>query len=1401
MASFEQQLKFLSAELNKITAQIEKLKAASSSGGAGDPQIAALTVQYQALIALQKEYIANKAREAGASSGVKGRGPGIAGTPAGSGGGTDPAKLGRDMAASTTKGIKAAEKAAREQERAAKAIERKRIAEEKLAQLAAAQARIANDPRYGVAYRQAVQRGYSKSDLTSIDDRGGGVERLRFARQEGGKNMSFNPYVSKSGGSTPGLSSQYRSVGSDILRDIGQFAKWSIAVAAIYTPLQKLGELMTDMVDVQSRLADATIAANIPFDRSNEIFEQVYNSANLAGEGLAGVIDAYAQAYRSAGRYSDQQQRNNVTTVLLNDSLTLSKLSTLDQAGAIDTLSAALLQSDLELDRGQDLLNKWVRVSQVANVDITGLATGVAVLGDSAQTAGLDIDELNGLIAVLSEQSISGSKEAANTAKALVGSYQSDKAEQTLTKYGFALRRANGEAREFLDVYQELALAREQGLLSPAAISELSLALGGGGNRRAKDASALINGQDRLLAVAKESRDVAEDSTLAQDSLGKKLETVETASTRLSNSFLGLAQTLGDDGGLLDSFKNLLNFLTAITTGFDHLFELLGRSGPILTTTLTGLFALSKISPERTLGILSSLGGRNYGGGQFIPGGGRAPAGGVNVANSGTGFVNRSQGALGNVLLAGTGQKSAGALKGGALVGALAVGAAETSNIRQGETDRAAGNVIGATVGAAIGGYLGGPAGLAIGATIGSSVGESFVKGVLEYDSDFANFFRDVMPKPETSSDEAPSASEAKRKDLADTAFKESGYGPAALALDLALVQIDDAIGDALGDWARVFPNIDRGTFTKETLIGSNISKDTEDTIRREQALSRIQDGEYETRNIEDFEPKRKQLQDLANQERQNQLQRLSSGEITPSQFGKTTEQLAGFPVSAIRSVEAYGEAFVKASGEIDNVESAYKEFLYIATYGNEEQIKQLSQYTTDINSLQYLISNFDDSLIGTKLKLSFGEVDINSPGDLAKILEGVQTQAGATAAGVASQLRVQETQIPGIVGSATEATSRNDINLIASEAQKIQAQFYNDMELSDDAVKNLVSNLDDFAVLVGDAAENHFDTISGIDQKFWDAATKILEEQNKLQDKKGIGFQKFDVPYSQLKQLADQSLVQGQQWKDKYNYDFKPEDQIAIDNTGAVNPLHADFKILALLLEKIVDQGQKQLDGQYNIPEGATFWVPLSAAYYKPTNESGGGSIDTSSLDGSAMNLDASAEALKAAAAALTASKIIENDNIRQFKDTKRAEGLYTGDAATKKTIGTTPETDAAMQLYRQGEKDNYYSYLSNRAPTTGAAEPFGNNGPDFSGITQSLDVIKNIFESLSTTFSNLFPQSTGENQNSSLQAKLDFQIDNTTNLTVDGRILASIITPYLASDLLRIEASQGTVTRKYII
>lgn len=1250
----------------------------------------------------------------------------------------------------------------------------------------AAQKLASSNIRYREAIEQAEKLGLRIQDLRKIEDRGGGIQQLQFSRNMGGKQVNYRTYVDEMGKATPGLSSQFRTFGSDIVRDIGQFTKWSIAVAAVYTPLQKLGELMQIMVENETRLADATIAANVEFEDSGRIFDTSAQAADRAGESIGGVIDAYSQALRAAGRYTDESQRAAMASQLLNDALILSKLSGLDQAEAIDTLSAALLQTGMELDKGQELLNKWVRITQVANVNLDALSVGVAVLGDTAEASGLSIDKLNALIAVISEQSIKGGKEAANTAKALIGSYQSDTAEKALSRYGIALRKTNGEVRGFLEIYQEVASLQSQGLVSESGISELALALGGGGSRRTADAAALISTlaseTGRYNQILEAQAGITGDSTLAQDSLEKKLQTVQTAATRLGNAWQSMAETLGDDGGLLDLLKSILNSLTGVVNATDSLFALMGRSGPILATFTTALVALRSIPDTRIAAMLGTMGPNAIGNWGASP---RNDIAGIRQQGIG-GF---GKGILGDIL-----QMN---LRGAGIVGGLGVGISAASNLQAGKEENAIANVVGGAIGAAIGFTLGGPPGLAAGALIGSSAADSFVTGLTTHEQDLALYFAGLVQPTKDGAPQIPLDREKTTEEIINEAYKEIGGAGGEMFGEIRAYLAYSA-SKVIDPKSKTIAEDQTGSFATKEAAAIALLKEINPDLYKQ--LKERQAVEIRTQQPPVTSPRYAELQQLAEQERRKQLENVSKGELRPSEFGQISDRLTGFPTTAIRQMDTFGETFIKLSKDIDNSAEAYQAFLFLTVNGTEDQQKQINSYVSDIEKMQEKWNNWTPT--DKILELSTGTKSFDTRDDLAKAIEESQRQASQFALSGITNAQLQTLKLPGIVGSTTEGTPAQEVDLIRQEAEKIQNKFYADMNLTIDQIDFLRRGLEDFTVLVERAGRNHFDTISGIDQKFWDAAQKLLVEQGKLAKKDGFGFQQFDVDRGTLESLAQRSVSIGNTWAKKFpGFETKQEDLLAITNEGIAKPIHADFRILALLLEKIVDQNQKQLDGQYNIPEGATFWVPLTAAYYRRSPDEGGDL--QSMLDSLAVDENTGAT----------------NANTNAIWNLSETFGQY---YASEKNMVPYDENAKGKAIYQASERtyvpyDKHENRFDKMNPIAGPQED-GKSMTVLQTLQRDLlNLLRNLFTPRDITGAGRYAPKDPTNISGSggsvggrqmlpqqipqSSSRLDLRFQSNINLMVDGRAIANVVRTYLASELLKADSSQGTITKRFVI
>jgi hypothetical protein len=251
-------------------------------------------------------------------------------------------------------------------------------------------------------------------------------------------------------------------------------------------------------------------------------------------------------------------------------------------------------------------------------------------------------------------------------------------------------------------------------------------------------------------------------------------------------------------------------------------------------------------------------------------------------------------------------------------------------------------------------------------------------------------------------------------------------------------------------------------------------------------------------------------------------------------------------------------------------------------------------------------------------------------------------------------------------------------------------------------------------------------------------------------------------------------------------------------------------------------------LDGQYNIPEGATFWVPLTAAYYRNKGTDAASGLDTSQLDSSAGNLDGSAVALTQAAYAITTSA----------RDAFNVARLTVGNANAGSREGTTGHSREEFNYDRMlggqggepepirgGRNESFVlkDYLDSRTPGKSGGTGGGRGGGVSGNGESGASILETLFQQLKNIFTPMSgsqgfggqgslqsqPQASlrgvaggGQaNANPTPVTKLDLKLSSSTVLNLDGRILANAMKNYLAQDLLRTDATQGTITKSYVI
>lgn len=1244
---------------------------------------------------------------------------------------------------------------------------------------------FANTPQGQRVLAFAETLGFEKRDLKSaLRTPGSPYGIASFSRDVAGVTERTNLRFDKLGNVTTTLPvrKDQRSAVQEVRRDLGDLLKWSIAITAIYAPIQALSEAISQLIVNETELADVSVVLGENVASTGTVFDQVFASSQRAGESVQGVIESFGQAYRAAGRVQNQFQRYSTAVTLLNDSLALSKLSTLDQVGAIDVLTAALYQTaDAHgtaaeaLNRGGELLDKWVKVSRIAAVDVETLAVGVAVLGDTAETAGLSVEQLNALVATIAETSLSGGKEAANIAKALVGNYQSDSAVRELGRLGISVTDVSGKTREFLEVMTEVAAMRQSGLIGDQDFNRLTLALGGGGIRRQKDVAAFIENLGRMEQITAAQSDASGEASRA---LAKKLETVETSATRLGNSFQNLVQSMGDEGGLLDSMSSTIDFGTMLVNVLDDIISRTGKVGPLLlgVAAAFALFRKTDITAalinntQMSLGTAQMITGRRtifggpvtsaFGGGRFSPYGAFS-----NIAN---------------------------------IPSLAAIGLPAYQNFRAGDTGEGIANLIGGGLGAAAFGPVGG--------LIGAAIAEAFVRSTLTYETTFVNFFAGI--NSQSFGQEVGEKAVRGEEDLQREAFKSIGGGN-----ELAGKLVTKVLSFMVSDTASGLFDLATGGSALKTYLPS---VNPVNLLRQAGGIS----GEFKTTEAAALDLLRKNnpklyeefqlayaaqggtlpgvvapltarqgalatpdqqsyLRQLQTQRQQELTKQLVEGDIRPADYARRIAALSAFTVSATKSTSALVDEFGKLPEEFGSMEANYRDFLDIYSSGNEELINQVNQHVDAVSYLQNLWDNWkpNDKELTFTNPLT-GEEVTGGKDLVGSLLQTARTLTAQTRDYGAEQIRIQQYKQPNVFGSYTAPSfkTEQELALVVSEALKAQEAFYKSPEggaMSDETYEAFINSLEDMVAVIGESGDYFYKKVTeGVDRKFFDETYKRLQDENRISGGEGGG-KPWSVVNATAADVRRAEAMAPQYVKklESLGYDSEITEAIFTTSDDQILSAKGDQKVIQYLLQQILDTEKKQLQGIYNLPEGATAWVPYEAAMLGVE-------------DGTDLDIKGDEEV----AGALTKS-MEELFKQKQFPQlTPAPTPSNPALPITRPTPTLTPApTPSKPPFFDQLETDKESPFRGLRGGT-GKERDLG------------------IFAPLKEWFPSLGERSIGAKVGGGENAqpittKLDIKFSSTTQLLVDGRVLATIIKPYLAADLLRTNESGGTVTRSYVI
>jgi len=230
------------------------------------------------------------------------------------------------------------------------------------------------------------------------------------------------------------------------------------------------------------------------------------------------------------------QQGLNVNEVLdrTNAVLLLSATSAISAAESVEALTAVVEAYPEYVNNVTAAVDKWASVQAKAPLTTQDLANSVKQIGSTAKEVGVDLDDLNGIVAAINKTTRKSGKEIGNSLKTIFAYVPRKETMEAFKSLGIAVMKSQDELRDFPVILADLS--EKWGTLKEK--EKLGLAMTMGGVRRFNDFIALMNNYG-------DSVKYAADSFLAQgeaqkmlnpelDKTSRKLESMKTAMSETS---------------------------------------------------------------------------------------------------------------------------------------------------------------------------------------------------------------------------------------------------------------------------------------------------------------------------------------------------------------------------------------------------------------------------------------------------------------------------------------------------------------------------------------------------------------------------------------------------------------------------------------------------------------------------------------------------------------------------------------------------------------------------------------------------------------------------------------------------------------------------------------------------
>ena len=222
------------------------------------------------------------------------------------------------------------------------------------------------------------------------------------------------------------------------------------AVGVLNTVTQGFKAMIQSAAEVEKKLTDINVILNLNANSLEDFSSKLFQAAKNTGQSFETVSDAAVELSRQGLGAEETLKR-------INDAMILTRLSGMDAAKSVETLTAAVNSFGDTALTTTELVNKLATVDAAFAVSTEDLANALARAGSTAQAAKVDLNELLAAVTSVQQTTARGGSVIGNAFKSIFTRIQRSGVREALEEIGVATTDSFGNIRGALNILKDYA--------------------------------------------------------------------------------------------------------------------------------------------------------------------------------------------------------------------------------------------------------------------------------------------------------------------------------------------------------------------------------------------------------------------------------------------------------------------------------------------------------------------------------------------------------------------------------------------------------------------------------------------------------------------------------------------------------------------------------------------------------------------------------------------------------------------------------------------------------------------------------------------------------------------------------------------------------------------------------